>query len=92
MLYGLVKMLAVPAPALLVVLGIGIIATIIVYAVEAYEQSIVQCLLAVLLPCYVLYFGFVRSRRSPQLIVGFVLMIAAFLVLSGVRSYMRMVG
>jgi hypothetical protein len=41
------------------------------YVVEAFRDSTAQGLLTLLLPLYVLYYAFIRSRYGPQLRFAF---------------------
>jgi hypothetical protein len=65
--------------ALLTLLSVtGIIAIQALYIIEACRRSHNEGLIALVLPPYVWYFAFIKSRQSPYLVLGQALLIGVF--------------
>ncbi|MFT5129056.1 MAG: hypothetical protein ACI8W8_002676 [Rhodothermales bacterium] len=56
----------------------GIVAIQVIYIIEAAKRGRGEGLIALLVPPYVWYFAFVKSRQSPYLIFGQALLTALF--------------
>lgn len=67
-------------PSLLTfVSALGIVAIQVMYIVEAGRRSRNEGIVALLLPPYVWYFAFIRSRQSPYLMLGQAMLVGLFL-------------
>jgi hypothetical protein len=65
--------------AILTLLSVtGILAIQVLYIIEAARRGRGEGLVALLLPPYVWYFAFVKSRQSPYLVMGQALLVALF--------------
>lgn len=81
MLTGLVKLITHLSP----IFGLATLAVAAMFVVEAYRRyGAGQCLLTVACPFYIIYFGFIKSHRSPRWVAVMTATALLYLTLNGI--------